>query len=224
MECERCRSRLDQGSKACSNCGHKPSVVRSQVFEVIIRQAIAGAPWREICSGPMLENNITAEEVESEIERRKVSSVESPSSSNITFRWNPFPARKLIAVGALCLVLSSLLIIGNQKDFQYLLFAFFVMILLEGCVDILEEKQPVKTGIFESKLKYFLFLNGGAASVWFALRTLLPQGMTDTASNVLWICLALLLFLTAKPAASAATSRVLRTGGTQWQDDDASDT
>ena len=45
--------------------------VRSQVFEVIVRQGAAGAPWREICSGPMKVNNIDPEEIEQEINRRK---------------------------------------------------------------------------------------------------------------------------------------------------------
>lgn len=44
--------------------------VREQVFEVIVRQALAGAPWREICAGPMHVNNITAQEVEAEVRRR----------------------------------------------------------------------------------------------------------------------------------------------------------
>ena len=46
--------------------------VRAQVFEVIVRQAIAGAPWREICAGPMQVNNITPEEVELEVNRRLI--------------------------------------------------------------------------------------------------------------------------------------------------------
>jgi len=45
--------------------------VRAQVFEVIVRQALAGAPWREICAGPMQVNNITPDEVESEVKRRQ---------------------------------------------------------------------------------------------------------------------------------------------------------
>jgi hypothetical protein len=45
--------------------------VRPQVFEVIVRQAIAGAPWRDICAGPMKVNNIDPAEVEQEINRRK---------------------------------------------------------------------------------------------------------------------------------------------------------
>jgi phosphoribosylaminoimidazole-succinocarboxamide synthase len=45
--------------------------VRAQVFEVIVRQALAGAPWREICAGPMQVNNISADEVEAEVTRRQ---------------------------------------------------------------------------------------------------------------------------------------------------------
>ncbi|HEY9788550.1 MAG TPA: hypothetical protein V6D17_24385, partial [Candidatus Obscuribacterales bacterium] len=47
------------------------SRVREQVLEVIIRQALAGAPWREICAGPMMVNNITAEEVEHHVRYRQ---------------------------------------------------------------------------------------------------------------------------------------------------------
>ena len=45
--------------------------VRQQVFEVIVRQALAGAPWREICAGPMQVNNISPDEVEAEVKRRQ---------------------------------------------------------------------------------------------------------------------------------------------------------
>lgn len=44
--------------------------VRAQVFEVIVRQARVGAPWRIICDGPMMVNGITEEEVLAEVERR----------------------------------------------------------------------------------------------------------------------------------------------------------
>ena len=46
--------------------------VRAQVFEVIVRQAIAGAPWKEICQGPMQVNAISPDDVEREILRRKL--------------------------------------------------------------------------------------------------------------------------------------------------------
>lgn len=45
--------------------------VRKQIFEVIVRQALAGAPWKEICAGPMLVNNISPEEVERELDKRR---------------------------------------------------------------------------------------------------------------------------------------------------------
>jgi hypothetical protein len=45
--------------------------VRAQVFEVVVRQGIAGAPWRSICAGPMAINNIDPDEVQREINRRK---------------------------------------------------------------------------------------------------------------------------------------------------------
>jgi predicted nuclease with TOPRIM domain len=47
------------------------AVVRAQVLEVVVRQAIAGAPWQEICRGPMEVNNITIEEVEEEVQKRR---------------------------------------------------------------------------------------------------------------------------------------------------------
>lgn len=54
-----------------SGPGSYGSGVRAQVFEVIVRQALAGAHWREICAGPMQVNNISPEEVESEVKRRQ---------------------------------------------------------------------------------------------------------------------------------------------------------
>lgn len=54
-----------------SSSGSYGSGVRAQVFEVIVRQALAGAPWREICAGPMQVNNISADEVEAEVKRRQ---------------------------------------------------------------------------------------------------------------------------------------------------------
>ncbi len=59
-----------KGKKDANTAAEYGSGVRGQVFEVIVRQAIAGAPWREICSGPMLVNRITVEEVEEEVQRR----------------------------------------------------------------------------------------------------------------------------------------------------------
>ena len=53
-----------------TNSGYGPDV-RSQVFEVIVRQALAGAPWRSICAGPMMINNISVDEVVEECRRRQ---------------------------------------------------------------------------------------------------------------------------------------------------------
>ncbi|MBS1993308.1 MAG: hypothetical protein JSS86_08005 [Cyanobacteria bacterium SZAS LIN-2] len=47
------------------------SGVRDQVFEVVVRQGMAGAPWREICAGPMRTNSIDPDDVQKEIDRRK---------------------------------------------------------------------------------------------------------------------------------------------------------
>jgi hypothetical protein len=51
--------------------GDYGSGVRAQVFEVIVRQAIAAAPWRQICAGPMAVNNISEAEIEAEVKRRR---------------------------------------------------------------------------------------------------------------------------------------------------------
>jgi hypothetical protein len=81
MKCPFCKAitSANQTSDVCRNCGqkipapprmHYGSGVRNQVFEVVVRQAMAGAPWREICKGPMSINNISIEEVEAEVRRR----------------------------------------------------------------------------------------------------------------------------------------------------------
>jgi hypothetical protein len=59
-----------KGSKDISQDSPYGSGIRQQVFEVIVRQAIAGAPWRMICKGPMQTNNISEEEIEAEMARR----------------------------------------------------------------------------------------------------------------------------------------------------------
>jgi hypothetical protein len=47
------------------------SGIRAQILEVIVRQALAGAPWKAICAGPMKVNSITEDEVEAEVDRRR---------------------------------------------------------------------------------------------------------------------------------------------------------
>ncbi len=54
-----------------SAVGSYGSGVRAQVFEVIVRQALAGTKWREICAVPMQSNNISPQEVEAEVKRRQ---------------------------------------------------------------------------------------------------------------------------------------------------------
>jgi predicted amidophosphoribosyltransferase len=97
MNCERCTKHLETDWKFCPECGvglqgestekvverrkgalgllfasgPYGSGVRQQVFEVIVRQAVAGAPWKEVCAQPMAINNISVEEIEEEVERRR---------------------------------------------------------------------------------------------------------------------------------------------------------
>jgi len=88
MECRRCHKKLEESAWTfCPYCGESTSSptqpgrygsgVRAQVFEVIVRQALAGAPWREICAGPMQINSISPEEIELEVQRRRPSGVGS---------------------------------------------------------------------------------------------------------------------------------------------------
>jgi hypothetical protein len=57
--------------------------VRAQVFEVIVRQAMAGAPWQSICKGPMRVNNITEDEIKAEVERRKSEAYKEEISKHV---------------------------------------------------------------------------------------------------------------------------------------------
>ncbi len=45
--------------------------VRRQIVEVIVRQALVGAPWEEICAAVMKANNITPEEIKCELALRR---------------------------------------------------------------------------------------------------------------------------------------------------------
>jgi hypothetical protein len=51
--------------------GQSSFLYAGQVFEVIVRQALAGAPWREVCAGPMKTNGIQEATVADEVEWRK---------------------------------------------------------------------------------------------------------------------------------------------------------
>lgn len=77
MNCPQCRREAAEGWTFCPGCGKSlkdrgvsVSSVRKQVLEVIVRQAIAGAPWRRICQGPMKVNNITEDDVIKEVKAR----------------------------------------------------------------------------------------------------------------------------------------------------------
>lgn len=70
--------------------------VRAQVLEVIVRQALAGAPWREICAGPMLFNNITPQEVEAEVRRRMADANDAEPSDMNVLDHNSLKCEKLI--------------------------------------------------------------------------------------------------------------------------------
>jgi hypothetical protein len=62
------RVRLDERSKA----PFEPSPEnRKLILDVIVKQALAGVAWRQVCDGVMEVNKITAEEVEAEIATRK---------------------------------------------------------------------------------------------------------------------------------------------------------
>jgi len=63
-------SKAHDRSNHTMDSGQYGQGVRAQVFEVIVRQGMAGAPWRTICAGPMQVNNISSEEVDAEIRRR----------------------------------------------------------------------------------------------------------------------------------------------------------
>jgi tetratricopeptide (TPR) repeat protein len=45
--------------------------LRQAVMEIVVKQAVAGAPWKELCRGPMEINGITEAEIEAEVSRRK---------------------------------------------------------------------------------------------------------------------------------------------------------
>ncbi len=95
-ECFNCAKKLESDWNFCPGCGkqvqavensskgsaapgppefpgssYSKAGVRTQVFEVVVRQAMNGAPWREICAGPMAINNISEQQIEEEVRRRQ---------------------------------------------------------------------------------------------------------------------------------------------------------
>lgn len=45
--------------------------LRQAVFDIVVKQAVAGAPWKDLCRGPMEINGISIAEVEAEVSRRR---------------------------------------------------------------------------------------------------------------------------------------------------------
>lgn len=81
--------------------GYVKSGVRDQVFEVVVRQALAGAPWQEICAGPMQANNIRPADVEAEVNRRKISQAGAANNQS-----------RVGLLGAAILLLTILLVLA----------------------------------------------------------------------------------------------------------------
>lgn len=124
--------------------------------------------------------------------------------------WNPFPARRLIALSVLALTAIYLFVVGNLKDAWYLLFAIQVMYLLENCLDIFEDKFDFRTGVFNSKMKYFVFFNGGSALVWMVARSVVPGGIVGQTGLLFWLGVLSLNLLTGHFASGAAIKRPMR--------------
>lgn len=45
--------------------------LRQAVFDIVVKQAVAGAPWKDLCRGPMEINGISISEIEAEVTRRR---------------------------------------------------------------------------------------------------------------------------------------------------------
>ncbi len=79
LKCQHCGKIVKAIEVYCPHCGKRALAtsdfygfdVREQVFEVVVRQALKGAPWREICAGALQVNNITEEAIEEEVRKRR---------------------------------------------------------------------------------------------------------------------------------------------------------
>ncbi len=107
--CVACDERIKIQAKLCRFCGasevaiprvkvpeQSPSGVygtsiKQMVFEVILRQAMAGAPWKEICKGPMKVNGIDPKEIEEELNRRHAGSSERDLNGDASKNSSGFP-------------------------------------------------------------------------------------------------------------------------------------
>ncbi|MBP7861257.1 hypothetical protein KA183_06210 [bacterium] len=107
--CIACDERIKIQAKLCRFCGASdvaiPRVkvpeqlpsgvygtsVRQQVFEVVMRQAMAGAPWKELCKGPMKVNGIDPKEIEEELKRRKAGLSDRDQNGDASKNSSGFP-------------------------------------------------------------------------------------------------------------------------------------
>lgn len=92
--CAACDERIRIQAKLCRYCGSSSQIgnskkvvgvnlseqsqsgvygasIKQQVFEVIVRQAMAGAPWRDICNAAMIANGIDPKDIEEELRHRQ---------------------------------------------------------------------------------------------------------------------------------------------------------
>ncbi|CAN5585921.1 hypothetical protein BH11CYA1_BH11CYA1_24790 [soil metagenome] len=138
MICPKCEYRLASEWICCPKCGlaiapesriEDPKEtkygagVRAQVLEVIVRQAIAGAPWKEICYGPMEVNNISIEEVEEILRRRgqggsfSASVLKKPKTPSGTGNLaNATPGKKLNLIATALTSLLKIMPNADSKD------------------------------------------------------------------------------------------------------------
>lgn len=148
MKCSVCDGALRKGWNYCPDCGYDvrlsepeqlidasqvcfepPVGVRATVFEVVVRHAMSGAAWREICAGAMKYNNITDEEIEAEVRRRQDGPApevprrpapRKPETKH-TMRKSKMPAkqeRALTPVERLSTIKSLLQKLNNSADAQ----------------------------------------------------------------------------------------------------------
>jgi hypothetical protein len=107
--CVACDERIKIQAKLCRFCGASdvaiPRVkvpeqlpsgvygtsIKQQVFEVILRQAMAGAPWKEICKGPMKVNGIDPQEIEEELKRRQAGLSDRDQNGDASKNSSGFP-------------------------------------------------------------------------------------------------------------------------------------
>src|SRR5262249_48907365 len=69
--CPHCEGILVSTAKASTEDSDSDLSVKNMVLEVIVKQALAGAPWKDTCVGPMSIHKISVKEVEAELNKRR---------------------------------------------------------------------------------------------------------------------------------------------------------